>query len=268
MKPATCWRGILRGTAAGTGLFLLYQYANALLRLTTSTSEMDNKFSQLARENYISYFIGQNLLVLMGYAILWGAAILLIYPLTSLLARRLPWRGRGSVMIPALLLTLLLHGYFMMRLIQGRPYFLGNFPSAGWYQGILQLPPESWQAPINSFLFTFLPWAAISAVAAWWVFRFRPRWRLGIVAVGLLATAAMAFSPGHRKALAEPESSVKKPMNVIIIGSDSLRGDRLGYAGYSPARKDGAAAGGVSPNIDAWARDAVRFERCYVPRRR
>ena len=49
---------------------------------------------------------------------------------------------------------------------------------------------------------------------------------------------------------------------VLIVGSDSLRGDRLGYAGYKPGRSDGAAAAGVSPAIDEWAQDAVVFDNC------
>jgi arylsulfatase A-like enzyme len=52
----------------------------------------------------------------------------------------------------------------------------------------------------------------------------------------------------------------KQPPNVIIIGSDSLRSDRLGYSGYRPP-----GGGEVSPQIDAWAKDAAIFERCYTP---
>src|SRR5690606_10718496 len=52
---------------------------------------------------------------------------------------------------------------------------------------------------------------------------------------------------------------------VIIIASDSLRGDRLGYTGYRPSRTDGPATEGVSPNIDRWAAGAVRFSHCRTP---
>ncbi len=264
-RPKTGWKPLLGGTAAGAGIFLAFQYASALSRLANSTGGMDNKFSKLAREDHLAYLIGQNLLVLSAYAILWVAAILLILPLMSVLARRIPWQRQGAVALPALAATILLHGYFMLRLIHSRPYFLNDSQFGGWYYDLLRLPPESWRPAVNGFLFSVLPWVAGSAAAVWWIFRLRPRWRVATLATGLLAAGAMAFVPDQRAAASTTVSAAGKPVNVIIIGSDSLRGDRLGYAGYSPERKDGAAAAGVSPNIDAWARDAVRFERCYVP---
>ncbi len=263
-KPETGWKRLLPGTAAGTGLFLAFQYASALRRLATSTGGMDNKFSKLAREDYLSYLVGQNLLVLAAYLFLWAAAVLLLVPAVSVLARRLPWRGRGSVLLPALLLSFVLHGYFMFRLIHSRPYFLGDSHFGGWYYDMLRLPPESWQPAVNGFLFTVLPWAAGAAALLWWLARLRPRWRIALAATGLLAAGTAALVPAGETA-GPAAAGADKPLNVIIIGSDSLRGDRLGYTGYVPPRRDGAAAAGVSPNIDAWARDAVRFERCYVP---
>ncbi len=261
------WKRVLGGTAAGTGLFLAFQYASALRRLAGSTGGMDNKFSKLAREDYLSYLVGQNLLVLVAYFILWIAAILLLVPAVSALAKRLPWRGRGSVVLPALLLSFLLHGYFMFRLVHSRPYFLGDSHFGGWYYDMLRLPPEAWRPAVNAFLFTALPWSAGAAALLWWLARLRPRWRIAVASTGLLAAAAAAFVPGlhGHAAPATAATGEDKPLNVIIIGSDSLRGDRLGYAGYRPSRKDGAAAAGVSPKIDAWAKGAVRFERCYVP---
>lgn len=261
-KAEPGWRGILRGTAGGTALFLAYQFGKSLWQFANRTGGMDNEFSKLAREDYLPFLIGQNLLVLSAYVILWVAAILLIIPPLSALVRRLPWRGRGSVMVPALLMAALIHGYFVIRLGYSRPYFLGNAQE----QGMLYRLPEQWQAPVMSVLFTVLPWIVFAAVAAWWLMRMKFRWRVAVAATCLLATGAFAVaSTRHPKVAVASTSPGGKPMNVIIIGSDSLRGDRLGYSGYKPARTDGAAAGGVSPNIDAWAKDAVRFEKCYVP---
>jgi arylsulfatase A-like enzyme len=86
-----------------------------------------------------------------------------------------------------------------------------------------------------------------------------------LAALVILALGASAF--GISRSLAPTtvaETKNNKPPNVIIIGSDSLRGDRLGCAGYRPQRSDGPAAAGVSPHIDALAQRSIRFENCYT----
>ncbi len=54
------------------------------------------------------------------------------------------------------------------------------------------------------------------------------------------------------------KSPVKKnpDANVLIITLDTTRADRIGIYGYKPAR---------TPNIDAIAREGVRFENAYTP---
>jgi arylsulfatase A-like enzyme/GT2 family glycosyltransferase len=63
----------------------------------------------------------------------------------------------------------------------------------------------------------------------------------------------------------EPESSPLRhsfrsnsvsPPNILMIGSDTLRADRLGALGYHRA---------LTPNIDALAAKGVLFANCYVP---
>jgi arylsulfatase A-like enzyme len=86
-----------------------------------------------------------------------------------------------------------------------------------------------------------------------------------LAALVILALGASVF--GISRSLAPTtvaETKNNKPPNVIIIGSDSLRGDRLGCAGYRPQRSDGPAAAGVSPHIDALAQRSIRFENCYT----
>jgi arylsulfatase A-like enzyme len=258
-------RRVLRGTIAGTGLFLLVQYVRALKKLAASTGGMDNEFSRLAREDYRSFVIGENLVVLAGYLLLWGAAVLLLRPVVGAWCRRCPFRGRGSVVVPAFLLTFAVHGFFVLRLIHSRPYFLGNSDFGHWYYGILQLPPESWQPWIHGGLFVALPWVALAALALWWLRRMSPRWRTGVAAAALLSVTGAALASRNGGLGGPTAAPEKRPPNIIIIASDSLRGDRLGYTGYRPERRDGAAAAGVSPRIDAWAREAARFDRCYSP---
>jgi arylsulfatase A-like enzyme len=253
-------RRVLAGTITGTGLFLAIQFGRALWRLAQSTGGMDTKFSQVARDEYQSFLIGQNLLVLSAYALLWVVAVLLVLPAVSLWKSRFPRERRGSVALPAFLLTLAIHGYFMFRLIHSRPYFLKNADFGQWYYRILDAPPLAWQPWIHGALFLVLPWSVLAAAGVWWLRLMRPRWRAGLVAGAVVATAAGSFLQSEAPAVGKQAAAGKAPPNIIIIASDSLRSDRLGYSGYRPAR-----GGEVSPRIDAWARDAVRFERCYTP---
>lgn len=256
---------VLRGTMAGIGAFLLMQFVLALVQLTRDTGAMDNEFSRLAREDYRAYAIGQNLFMLGAYLVLWVLAVLLLMPVVSASCRRIKYRGRGSVAVPAFLLAYGLHGYFLLRLLHSRPYFLGPEDSGHWYYQLLRLPPESWQQPIQSVLFGVLPWLAVSAAAVWWLRRMSPRWRVGVVAAVLIGLAGTLLASRDQKPGATSAAGDLKRPNILVIASDSLRGDRVGYSGYRPERRDGAAAAGVSPRIDAWSVKAARFERCYTP---
>jgi arylsulfatase A-like enzyme len=70
----------------------------------------------------------------------------------------------------------------------------------------------------------------------------------GLAAAGTIAiSACRETSPGT--------ASADGPANVLLITLDTTRADRLGCYGYD---------GGTSPNIDALAADAVRFERAMA----
>ena len=258
-------RRVLRGTIAGAGLFFLFQYVRALGRLARDTGGMDNEFSRLAREDYLSYAIGQNLVVLGGYLILWLLAVLLLLPAMTLCCRRFQVRGRVRPGVLAFVMAYGVHGFFVLRLIHRRPYFLGPEDFGHWYYRIFQLPPESWQPAIHGALFVALPWAVLAAVVVWWLRRMSARGRVGAGVVGLLVAFGAILSSGRPGSDRKLTTGGEARPNIIVIGSDSLRGDRVGYSGYRPERSDGPAAAGVSPRIDAWAVDAARFERCYTP---
>ncbi|MFC7336507.1 sulfatase [Haloferula chungangensis] len=247
--------------ALGVLLFLSFHYASGLWRLANQSGGMETKFSRLAVDEHRAYLIGQNLLVLVAYAILAVAAWLIVMPLVSSLRRKSPSMPGWREVALACASCALIHGYFMFRLMHSRPYFTSDAAFGDWYYRILDWPPEAIQAEINAVLFEILPWAVLAAVVVWWWRQCGKTGRLAMAAL-MVAGITLSFWRPAQAELIQNAGSGKKPMNVLMVGSDSLRGDRLGYAGYAPERKDGPAADGVSPAIDAWARDAVVFDNC------
>jgi len=254
------WRRTAGRAAIGIVAFLVFQYATALWRLATRSGGVDSKFGELALQEHRGFVIGQNLQVLVAYVLLGVAAWLLLMPLLSRLGDR-----RSRWVVPAAFFgCVVLHGFFMFRLAYSRPYFMGDADFGDWYYGLLELPPEAWRAAVHRVVFEVLPWLAL-ALAAWWWWR-RLSWPLrGVVLVGGLVVAVVVAWPWLSRLGASRAQARSEAPNILIIGSDSLRGDRLGYMGYRPARGEGAAADGVSPRIDRWAEEAAVFERCWTP---
>lgn len=246
----------------GVLAFLLVQYASGLWRLAARSGGMDSKFSQLAVEEHRGFLIGQNLLVLVAYAILAAAAWLLVVPLVATVCRR---GRRWLAVLLAFVGCVVLHGYFMFRLVHSRPYFTGDSEFGDWYYRVLDLPPESWQPVLNGAVFEVLPWVGLAGVAVWWWSRFGRKGRIILPAVLLLGGLAAGGLPSGEATGGQAAGDERPPLNVIVIGSDSLRGDLLGFAGHRPARADGEAAAGVSPHIDRWAEEASVFLECRTP---
>lgn len=262
---------ILPWTFAGVCVFLALQFLQALVRFAGRTGGMDNKFSALAREKYIGYVISENAWVAVGYVLLAVVATLLLWPVMQIGKNRGWWVRRRSVVAFSALFAWLVHSWFVMRLLVSRPYF-GSGSFDRWYNdsvsALLSLP-DSLRSGVLTGLFQVLPWGVMILVFVWYLMVVGQRYgRRGVGALaGPLALAVMAwwgsgFSFSRSEQAAAPD---KKPWNVIIVGSDSLRGDRLGVSGYRPERRDGAAAAGVSPAIDLLAKDAYVFDRCLTP---
>ncbi len=252
------------GLAVGIAGFLVFQYAAAVWRLVGKSGGMESKFSRIATEDYRGYVIGQNLHVVVAYLLIGLAAWLVLMPVATALVRR--FSKRGVALLSGVGGAVVLHGYFMFRLAHARPYFTGDAAFGDWYYGVLQLPPEPWQPIINGFVFDVLPVIGLVAVVFWWFTRWGTQGRLmfgGLLVV--LTTAGFVAQHGLHGGATVVRADGERPPNILIIGSDSLRGDRLGYAGYRPGRADGPAAEGVSPHIDRWARQAAVFTQCRVP---
>jgi len=64
------------------------------------------------------------------------------------------------------------------------------------------------------------------------------------------------WQPQARAPRKQPARAEDAPPNILMIGSDTLRADRLGALGYRRA---------LTPNIDALAAAGTLFANCYVP---
>jgi arylsulfatase A-like enzyme len=245
----------------GVLLFLTIQYGIALRQLTHSTGGMMNKFSALARDQHLGFLIRENLLMLVAYAVLAIAATILAQPLVSSWTRRSEHQGFLAIALRGLAIAALMHGFCTLRLMKTRPYFLNEAEFGHWYFKMLDFPEPVKPAALF-ILFTLLPLAFITFSLAWHVHR---RGRKGWIAAGVAIVIGIGCIALTRPpAAAPPNRTAGSAPNVIIIGSDSLRGDRLGCYGYRPQRSDGPAAGGVSPNIDALAARSVLMQSCYT----
>jgi len=249
---------------AGAAIFLALQYALAVWKLAHSSGEMANKFSALARDKYVGFLALQNLQMVIAYLVLAIAAAILIQPLLAFWTKRTKSKSWPVVILLSFGLAALLHGYFSLRLVVTRPYFLDEAEFGHWYYRLLEVIPEPVKPATLFLLFTVLPVIAIGAALGWQIHRRGRCVRLS--AVLLLGGSGIWLGLDHLKIRPTTSSATTadQPMNVIIIGSDSLRGDRLGCAGYKPSRTDGLASAGVSPVIDALAARSTQFQNCYT----
>ncbi|RYD19181.1 MAG: hypothetical protein EOP88_19970, partial [Verrucomicrobiaceae bacterium] len=241
---------------AGSSLFLAYQFVISIWNLVASTSGGETKFKAVATEVYMGFILLQNLQVLVAYIVLGVIAALILQPFVNFWTARSRYRSRRSIILRSLGLTAVMHGFFTLRLVETRPYFLDAAEFGHWYYRILDVIPAVIKPASLVLLFTVLP-VVVLVIALFW--QIRRRGRKGWVAASAVsATVLLTAGYQHfsKSTPARPVVDGKQPMNVLIIGSDSLRGDRLGIAGYRPARTDGPAAQGVSPAIDALARDS------------
>ena len=257
--PAAGFSQLLLGAA----LFLAFQYGVALWTLAHASGEMANKFSALARDKYLGFLVWQNLQMLVAYVVLAAAAAVLIQPFAALWTRRSKYRSRRAVTLRGFGITALVHGYFTIRLVDTRPYFLNKDEFGHWYYRIMEIFPDAVRPMSSLVIFTLLPLAVAAIALVWQIHRHGRRgWAVAGATAGLTLLTAGINRPAD--AVKSTSTATGKPMNVIIIGSDSLRGDSLGCAGYKPQRSDGIASAGVSPVIDALAAKSTHFERCYT----
>ncbi len=252
-------------TLIGVGLFFAFQFVMAIIRLGSGSGAMENKFSVLAKDKYLDFLIWQNVFTLIAYFILAVLFSLVLQPLLACFYRRFPIGKRWGRIVISAAGAFLIHGFFTLRLVETRPYFLSDAKFGYWYYEIVNAVPDAAKPLFFFLLFTVTPIVVILYAAWWYWSRLSGKGR-GIAVASVVAIAVFfvwktgGLSLSGKKRMADSTSP-----NVIIIGSDSLRSDKLGCNGYRPRRSDGMAAGGVSPRIDALAAESVNFTNCHTP---
>lgn len=79
-------------------------------------------------------------------------------------------------------------------------------------------------------------------------------WAVTLFMVGTIAWSA--WKPEAKPSSPHPSRRHGAPPNILMIGSDTLRADRLGALGYHRT---------LTPNIDRLASQGTLFSNCYVP---
>lgn len=264
--------GEINGSRSGVGflpvflgvcVFFAFQYCRALIRLGNSSGSMENKFSALAKEKYMGFLIRENAYMLIAYLILAVAFALVLQPFVSMICRESFLRRKIVVMPLAVAGAFAVHAYFVLRLVDTRPYFLSEAKFGYWYYEVLNSLPDAAKAIVLPLLFTIFPLLVVGYVMWWNLWHVTPRWR-GVVAGAFAVIVALVLFKNRDKQTNVTNLTGMEQPNVIIIGSDSLRADKLGINGYIPRRTDGAAAQGVSPRIDELGGRSVNFEKCFT----
>ncbi len=97
-------------------------------------------------------------------------------------------------------------------------------------------------------------WVLLGAAALWWQGAVYSA--LGLVMLHGLAQLLYRAWIEESEPLPLPAGTPGKRPNLLMIGSDTLRADRLGHAGYRRA---------LTPNLDRLAARGAALTQCYVP---
>ncbi len=251
---------------SGVAGFFAIQYLLGLWRLSRTSSGMENKFSAIARDEYIGFLILQNVHAVVAYALLAAASAWLLQPFVAIWSARSEWRRHVWVTARALALAAVMHAWFVLRLVDTRPYFLTDIDFGHWYYRILEVVPEPARPAFYLVLFTAFP-IAVVAFALVWHFRHGSFGKViapAVLAAIVIPPLATLIGQARGVAAAGNDADALR-WNIIIIGSDSLRGDRIGANGYRPPRANAAGKAGVSPVIDALAARSANFRHAHTP---
>lgn len=248
-------------TVLGT---LVAWYAMAILSFTGHTYGFNNRFTEIAIRHHWWYLLWSNIVVMKGYLLVALGYVAVIFPLIELWRRWRPF-GRLGVIWRTAVLAGLGYGYFIFRLIMHKPYFGDYGYMETWYTTLGVWFGPQIQGMLHFFLMTILPALFIAVAMGWYmhqVYRLLLSSRRGgfamVLSLGVLGVfVATSYGLNRDTALELVGAKPKpKPKNILIIGSDSLRGDHLSCNGYHRP---------TSPHIDQLSIGGVNFQRSLTP---
>ncbi|HVJ46170.1 MAG TPA: hypothetical protein VM511_07280, partial [Luteolibacter sp.] len=153
----------------GVSLFLVHQFAVAVWNLTHRADAMDNKFSKIAKEDFMGFLVGQNALMLIAYVILAVAGAFLLQPFVSWITGKIRFHRWWITMGIAWGLARLTNSFFIARMVESRPYFL---PDAGgnWFSFATQALPANLHSGVSFAVFSIFP-LVVLGIALFWQIR-------------------------------------------------------------------------------------------------
>jgi len=245
-------------TVAGT---LALWYVGAITSFAGNTYGFNNRFTEVAIHDHWWYLLWSNVVVIKGYVLVAAIFIVLLYPPVMLWHQRVGFTRRGIILRTAVF-ALLGYGCFILRLVQERPYFGDYRYMEGWFSWIGSWLGLAVQNAVQVLVMQAFPLAVIFLAAVFYlhqlrhlVFSRRVALGLPLAALGVFAATGYGLNRDTANVLAGLKEK-PRPKNILIIASDSLRGDRLGCNGHTRP---------TSPSIDALAAGGVNFSKCMTP---
>jgi len=247
-----------------TGTLLLW-YVSAIASFAGNTYSFNNRFAEIAITNHWWFLLWSNVVVLKGYLLVAIGYVAVIYPMV-LLWTRVQRFGRFGVVWRSALLSVIGYGFFIFRLMIAKPYF-GNYGyMESWYGWIGNLFGKGVQDLVCGFVMHVFPVLAIVISAAFYLHEMRVFLRRhatpatfgvfsAILVLGGLAATGYGLNRDTVTALLS-DKPAPRPKNILIIGSDSLRGDHLSCNGYFRP---------TTPSIDKIAGGGINFQKCLTP---
>lgn len=250
------WAGVLPAlTVAGVGTTALL--AKSLLDFSRSGPRM--------REEILTHYRRYTLFALARLSV-WvfaimlftgGAGVLLYYMLNVSLG------GEWSRGLAALVAVLGVLGAATLQFIRKLRFNPGLLVASMHYRMSRFYWLWRWMTPGRIYLMQFA-WAAAAALlliaASWQLVKQNQTtelialWAAVLFYAGTITWAA--WLPDARPPRRTREHAADTPPNILMIGSDTLRADRLSALGYRRA---------LTPNIDQLTEQGVLFANCYVP---
>jgi len=186
-----------------------------------------------------------------------GAGVLLYFMLNTVLGAT--WSA-GLAFIAAILGVL---GAFALQFIRKLRFNPGLLVASMHYRMSRLYPLWQWMTPariaglqggamgLAGLLFASVTWQLAKENR---VGDLMTLWAATLYFAGTIAWTG--WQPQVRAPRKQPTRAADAPPNILMIGSDTLRADRLGALGYRRA---------LTPNIDALAAAGTLFSNCYVP---